>query len=75
LRALTRACPLERDHEVSASSRERSLWSVNVARRRGGTASVTPDGVAAVEADAERQVVRQAAVDRDGRRAVVAPTK
>ena len=60
---------LERVTRFSASSSERSLWSVNVVRRRGRDllrASRRSRCSARVEPDAERQLVGQAAVDRDG---------
>ena len=52
----------------SASSRDRSWWSVNVARRAGGTCVERHAGrvPALVEVDAERQLVGQAAEDGDG---------
>ena len=45
LRALTESCPCSSARtRLSASSFERSLWSVNVARRLAGTFSnVTPE--------------------------------
>ena len=63
LRALTRGCPVSSARtRSSASSRERSLWSVKLSRRRGRDLLERHAGrvPALVEVDAERQLVRAA---------------